>query len=418
MAKVPTCRAPAPQPRAPDPNKSLQEGLKDIFAGDAFWDCFGARPIHFPAVSGQLGLVTIDELIGALILGSDTTATTAFKHGEPYFRDSPSNIFLAYLDHATLCLNDAEHYFPVLLQLCQELAESFDYVTSRLLLHPPGAAGPLAQLDHDVVLVQLWGQVGLTVAQPGPRGAAQRRAEPLLQTMLSAGDVVYVPRGSECRPDTITASPLGEYVASREPLLFLALTVRTPDQSLGSCLGRHLTDVLREKLPNDVDMFLRSSVTKHATAGAGPERDAKRSELQEQLSKSATEVASRINMAGIRKHHEARMESLREAQRAGAVKAAATLAEQGLPANKVSTASVVRISDGVECRCDRGSSFALFKRGTATLKLPIAKSASSMINELSDGRPHVVASLPCADPVERLSVCQVLIFKECLELGE
>merc|ERR1712139_399329 len=78
--------------------------------------------------------------------------------------------------------------------------------------------------------------------------------------------------------------------------------------------------------------------------------------------------------------------------------------------------SYVRITKGVRCECQPGSTRALFTRGSETLPLPIGESASYMISELCDGKPHLVSSLTCVDPLERLCVCQVLIFKKCLEV--
>merc|ERR1719310_569285 len=84
----------------------------------------------------------------------------------------------------------------------------------------------------------------------------------------------------------------------------------------------------------------------------------------------------------------------------------------------VTTDSKVRIARGVSCKCTPGETVAFFKRGTQTMKLPIARTASYLLSQLSDGQSHLVETLTCEDPVERLCVCQVLIGKECVEIDD
>eukprot|EP00450_Noctiluca_scintillans_P037961 CAMPEP_0194544196 /NCGR_PEP_ID=MMETSP0253-20130528/87124_1 /TAXON_ID=2966 /ORGANISM="Noctiluca scintillans" /LENGTH=429 /DNA_ID=CAMNT_0039391049 /DNA_START=102 /DNA_END=1391 /DNA_ORIENTATION=- len=388
-----------PTPRGPE--KTLVETFRAALLTDTFWKCFEADPHVVSGTSCQFkDLIQVDALVEALLWSSDSQATVAFKHGEPYHRE---NVFLAYLDHAALCLNESEHYFPSIMDLCQDLAKTFDFVTARLNVYPPLPIPP-STLDTDVVLVQLWGvqrvivspAVGLRVSQPRP--------EPLLMSTMSPGDAIYVPRGLQIRQQT----PDGG--ASR-PTLTLALSLRTREQSLGVSLSMHITDLLRENLPQEVDHFCRSAITKPLLQDSATDDGA----LEAKLMTAAKEIASRVNMASTQKHYEERMETLRQAQREGAARVA-ELAAGDLPVPRIVATTRMRVVLGVVCQCQPGSTVAHFRRGSASLALPIGRTASQLIHELSDGEAHVVGSLTCADPIERLCVCQVLLFKECLEI--
>lgn len=72
---------------------------------------------------------------------------------------------------------------------------------------------------------------------------------------------------------------------------------------------------------------------------------------------------------------------------------------------------------GVAVRCTPGATSAHFTRGTDTMTLNIASTASALLAALSDQQIHRVDGLPCADPIERLCVCNVLLRKGCLELA-
>merc|ERR1712187_902078 len=186
--------------------------------------------------------------------------------------------------------------------------------------------------------------------------------------------------------------------------------------------------MLREKnLEEDADSFLRSAVTKQtlqdrypeASGGSAPSRAVPNEEVEERLRRSTAELTTRLNAAGLRKHFEGRMEKLRAEQVADASKKADMVRMASSSpqfSDMVTSQSKVRIAREVACQCAPGSDHAMFKRGSQTMRLPIAKSASFLINELSDGQSHSVETLTCDDPVERLCVCQVLINKDCVEI--
>jgi len=428
--------APAPVPAAAA-EPSLAEAFCSAVLTPELWRCLEEqRPVHLPRAAPRLPeSLGLDDVIAAFTRGGETGATSAYKRGEPYLRE---NLFLAYLDQATLSLADAERYLRPLLEICQGLAPTFDYVTATLILDPPECRGPPLAVDSDVLLLQLWGEQRLALRRPlvGMPVTAPRPGA-LLAPELRPGDALFVPGGIECQvvggalpmPTGGGASSAGSSV----PVLCALLTLRTGEQSLEASLGKLLTDLLRDGgLSAEADGFLRSAVTKRGVPerylvhpGKGPVQDAvpaapASGDLETKLGRFAGELAGRLSAAELRRHFAARMERLREAQREGAERALAASASMGPvpPDGTIQMHTLISVSRDVVCRCQPGSDTAYFKRGHETLNLPIASSASHLISRLSDGRPHVVGSLPCDDPMERLCVCQILVFKGCLEVVE
>merc|ERR1719235_46865 len=275
------------------------------------------------------------------------------------------------------------------MDVCQDLGTTFDYVTAALILCPPEpspAAVPF-QPGGDVIAMQLWGDMRLSVATS--------------ELVLQPGDTVFVPQRVMCR--ALPPTP-GKTVLT--PTLSVVLTLRTAEQSLGVSMGKHLTDLLLQGdklLSPETDLFLRTAVRKR-----GP-RDAA---LQNQLAKAAAEISTHLKGPALRAHFSERMAKQREEQREGAVNMA-----RPIPPDSVTSNSMVRIARGVRCKCTGGESVAHFSRGADTLHLPIARSASHLVAGLSDGRVHRVCSLPCDDAFERVAVVQVLVHKECVEVA-
>lgn len=345
-------------------------------------------------------MADLDTVVRALVAGTDRGTTGAYKRGEPCMRES---FYIAYLDQATLTLTEAEMHFPEVLALCQGLAPLFGYVTARLVVDPPSQGrGPPFRAEGDVLVLPLRGEQRLVVMQSvqGLRMTAPR-PQPLISQTVSPGDVVYVPQGLECRSEANEASTIS-----------LFLTVQAADQRLGTSLGLYITDALRESLPEDVDAFFRTAVTKGTLRASEDERR----ELEAKLQACTSALSSRLKASALREHFDRRMERRRMEQAEGAAKAQSIAEKASDPPSYVTTSSRIQVSRGVKCRCVAGESVAHFTRGGETLSLPIASTASRMISKLCDGRPHEVEYLPCDDPIERLCVAQVLVFKECLEV--
>jgi len=409
---------------------------------EEFWASLEEQqPRHLPNVASQLlTSFSIDDIVSAFVRGSEAGFVAAHKRGEQYMRE---NIFLSYLDNASLNLTGAECFLKPLLAACQTLAPALGgHSVARLLLEPPEGRGPPLIADGDLLLLQLWGDQLLTLRRPTNRmGVSAPRPKPLLAAELRPGDALVVPGGVECH---VTGGKLSVAVARASPsvdapwpqegpLLYALLPLRMPEQSLDVALAKYLNDVLLESsLSQEADCFFRAAVTKHSrperyfssktSLGSSSDEvadlatEVKGRELAAKLSTSATELASKISAAGLRKHMAARAKQLREEQEKSARK---FLTERVVGAEQVvRTTSFVCVPSQIACHCEKGAAVAQFKRGSETLNLPISPTASGLIAKLSDALPHVVGDLPCEDPVERICVCQILIFKGCLELIE
>lgn len=374
-----------------------------VVLDEAFWSCWEQkRPIRLPGSATTLPeLFGLDTVLRAFhrscLPGCESLS--AFKRGEPCVRE---NFVLAYLDDATLSLSDAERYFPPLLGLCQDLAADLGHVKARLVLEPGTLAptGPPLLAEGDLLAVQLFGEQRFAVSKPLMQIPISAPRPVPFEAVIGPGDAVFIPQGLEFRA---SKSPGGPAPFA----LYLLLTIGGAEQSLESSLSDFLTDVLREKCFSDeADLFFRSAVTKQTPKGA---------ELDPKLSRCAAELVAQLTAERLQQHFAERMAKLREEQ----TEEAAKVSSMGpLPPGLVFSQSLVRLTPGIRCRCTPGSSVAQFQRGPETLNLPISPSASELIAALSSGEPQPVSSLPCQNPLERIGVCQVLVFKCCLEVLE
>eukprot|EP00928_Gymnodinium_smaydae_P095662 TRINITY_DN8269_c0_g1_i1.p1 TRINITY_DN8269_c0_g1~~TRINITY_DN8269_c0_g1_i1.p1 ORF type:complete len:517 (+),score=75.83 TRINITY_DN8269_c0_g1_i1:93-1553(+) len=360
-------------------------------------------PVHIPAaVKTFADAVDADSVMDGFLMGANSGATTAFKRGEPCMRE---NIYLAYLEGATLSLHEAEQYSQALLELCQGLAPYFSYATSDLILEAPDTTNPPFQPEGDVFLIQLWGSRRASVFRTikGLLPVSAPRPKALLECELRAGDVLYVPYGFEVR------SP----ECSQEPTLAVALSVRSSNQNLGNALATYMNDLLRGDMSESTDSFFRRAVTKHTLRDAS---ESERRAIDEDVRKSAAELISKVSASALRKHFAEKMEKLCKEQAENAAKNADRARWLKRQLNPVSTTDGLRVARGIRCKCAPGDATAHFQRGAEVLRLPIQPSASYMLHQLSDGDAHKLASLQCQDPIERICVAQVLVFKDCLEV--
>merc|ERR1711879_909383 len=112
--------------------------------------------------------------------------------------------------------------------------------------------------------------------------------------------------------------------------MYVVLTVRTSEQSLGVSLGRHLNDILFEgDFSKKADSFFRSAVTKRTLGPlAGTDGDdtpeaaaERRAKLESELKAAAAELVQKVNAESLQKHVDKRMEQLRKEQNEGAARA-------------------------------------------------------------------------------------------------
>lgn len=399
--------------------KFIEEFRKAVLT-DVFWPSFEKEPLLQEGVlPGVKDFLDLDSLLTILVRGQESSALAAYKHGDRYMRDA---LFLAYLDGATICLSHAETFLPHLLALCQDLAGSFDYVTARCVLQPPNAPpAPMRWEQRDSIILQIWGEQQWFLAPMASEG--QSKEQKLPPRCLKPGDVLYVPRscgttfvGSIHNADkcfgrggvSMPRSSEPKERPNNHPSVHVELALRTQERSWGYLLANYLGDLLRDgSLQKDVDNFCRSACHKRLVGG----QDGAES-LDKRLHEAADDLAGRVDSEGLRRYFAQKMERLRKEQ----IEQSKQTKEIPVPPDLVRTYSNVRVAGDVECSCKPGDTVALFKRGSDTLRLPIAQSASGLVSDLSDSRPHKIADLTCDDPFEALCVCQVLIEKECLEV--
>jgi ribosomal protein L16 Arg81 hydroxylase len=118
------------------------------------------------------------------------------------------SLYAAYLQGCTLNVNDISEHHGRVRALIERLIDSFRCrVTSNLFLTPPGArAFPLHYDTHEVLVLQLdgakhWRVYSPVIEAPLKQTTGDREVdhaiagEPLLDVVVEAGDILYVPRG-------------------------------------------------------------------------------------------------------------------------------------------------------------------------------------------------------------------------------
>mmetsp|Transcript_14935 Transcript_14935/g.26170 ORF Transcript_14935/g.26170 Transcript_14935/m.26170 type:complete len:422 (-) Transcript_14935:30-1295(-) len=389
-------------------SSSASKSFAESVLTESFWQSRSEkRPEYIPDIAAELANeIGLDDVVSALVTGArpQLGSTAAFKRGEPCPRE---NFYMAYLDNATLSLENAEHFLPGIFAICKELETAFGFVSARLVLDPPEYSGPPLSADADLLCLQLIGEQNLSLIRPmAGLPVSAPRPKPMLETTLKAGDAVYVPVGVDCR----------QMPNKQSPSLYALFTLQSSEQSLDLSLSKFLTDLLLEKsqLSAESDEFFRHAVTKAMRPDMegekpGPEAIA----LDANLQKAASDLLSKVTAKSLRSHFDTRMQKLREEQRQGSEQVRA--APQGPP--RVTSKSILRIARGVQCRCLAGSSSVQFTRGHETMSLNISPTASALLERLSDGKDHAVESLPCEDPMERICVSQIMLNKACFELA-
>lgn len=349
-------------------------------------------PLYMPRCAAKfVELIDLDSTMYAFHWGSEHGSLVTHKTGE---MRKHGNFSLAYLDHHTLTLMLAERYLPPLYALSAVLMSTFDFVTSRLILIPPGVPLSTMVSSGDTLAVQIWGEQTMLINSSEPESQHESKT-----VTMRPGDALYLPLRAECKP---CADPDRTTTLSQTPVLCAAMSLRGPQQSLGSALGACLSDLLLVgNLVPESDLTCRTALL--------PGHQMSDNSGDATLKKCIVDLIKGLDAPVLRENLAKRMKMLTQEQFDGIVTAA-------LPSHAVMPSSVVRLADGVTCKCKPGENMAFFERGCATLPMLIAPTASRLVHELADGIPHRASSLRCDDPVERLCVCQVLLHKECLSV--
>ncbi|SIT56170.1 conserved hypothetical protein [Mesorhizobium prunaredense] len=107
---------------------------------------------------------------------------------------------------ATIVLNRVHLYHPALAEFCGQLSREFSApCQANVYLTPPGSKGFNLHYDtHDVFMAQVAGSkrwrvydsvFDLPLASQGSSARLEPAGDPVIETELSAGDVLYMPRG-------------------------------------------------------------------------------------------------------------------------------------------------------------------------------------------------------------------------------
>jgi predicted small metal-binding protein len=135
--------------------------------------------------------------------------TRDVKYGDEVFRGVPDveKIFTEYMSGATVTLPALHRIWPPLARLCTHLESELDHsVHTNAYLTPPRASGFTPHYDtHEVFVLQIAGVKHWRIYPP-PLALPHRSqtfspdryelpARPLMELELTAGDLLYLPRG-------------------------------------------------------------------------------------------------------------------------------------------------------------------------------------------------------------------------------
>jgi ribosomal protein L16 Arg81 hydroxylase len=386
-------------------------GFSETILTEEFWEKHWERwPLHHRASSS--GPIAANLLPGVLTADdiSDIVHRSGYRYklvrkGESV---SENNFVVAYLEGASVIVNQAERYHPTLFQMCRVLASRhFHHTFGVVYLTPPNSSAVrLHNDDQDVFLMQVWGTKHWTIRdapqllpyteemlgkeEPVP---PDKTTEKIMTFDLEPGDVLYIPRGF-----------LHEAATSSTPSLHITMTVPTCDYCWGVQTVKHLMNHLYSReTPPETRKFCSE-----ATLGNSNGLD------EASLGKHVEDILKRLetglSLDTLLDGFEQRMSKPNDAQERSHLQAMSAK----LP-TKVREDHRVRLMPGVTCSCEENSELAVFHRGHQHMQWPIARSASALVRSLSSA-PQLIRNLPCADTFERLSVIELLYQTGVLQL--
>jgi len=360
--------------------------MSKFFFTPEFWEKHWERwPLHRSAADGGSLANLLPEALTAdniadCIRRSGSSLKT-FKRGEPFDED---NFLVAYLDGASLIVNQAERYEPLLFELCQFLARDyFSHVFSVVYLTPANSfAVRLHNDDQDVFLMQVWGKKHWIIRQSAPKDLPYTEemlgkdepvppefiSDPIMEFDMEPGDLLYIPRGF-----------LHEATTTSEPSLHVTITMPTSDYCWGVQLVKHLMqDVHSPGVPPSVKAACKTRLI-------GPDRVEDDAQIEAQIQEVLKSWSSNMSLDGVVDAFEHRMSKVNEGQEKNFNQAM----NLRPPRPQVTEDSRVRLMNSVSCWCEPDSDVAIFKRDTQRLELPIAKTAVPLLKSLT-ARPQKV----------------------------
>lgn len=358
---------------------------------------------HRGSVKGPAGnllpsVITVDDVVS--IIRRAGPSLKMFRHGEPYDTD---NFMIAYLDGASMIVNQADRHNPALFQLSRALADlHFLHVFGVIYLTPPNSqAVRLHNDDQDVFLMQVWGRKRWTIReapqllpyteemlgkeQPVPK---ELEGKAIMEFTMEPHDVLYIPRGFLHEAAT----------GNDESSLHVTITIPTSDYCWGVQVLKHMVSNLSTQ-----DLPKRIAPAVGVPSGVGPQVPDDE-ELDALLKEKVGSWLSNLSVDGLLDAFDKRMARTNEGQNKTFEK---SMNFRLRPF--VAEVSRVRLMHGVTCMCEHGGDVAIFLRTAdrQRLELPIAPSASELVRSLTS-KPQRVADLPCRDAFQRVCVLQLL----------
>jgi len=395
--------------RPPTGNEIADGLLEHFFTAEFFEKHWETYPLHWrasehgPHANRLPDVLTPGEFID--IVRRSGGNLKVFKNNEPYNED---NFLIAYLDGASLIINQVDRCNEVLYDICRTLADAlFHHVFAVSYLTPPNSQTVgMHTDDQDTFLMQVWGRKHWKL-----RGAPHKR--PYTEEMLGKNapvpeeligpvimeftiephDILFIPRGF-----------LHEASCADEPSLHITVTVPTSDYCWGVQLTKHLmrSARMRPGVPPHLHRLCETSLSGPGCAGIKPLDEEK---LNAQIKELVDTLISDLRPEDVLETFQRQMVMTNEGQ-ANTHKMA--MSKQLPPF--VKEESRVRLMHGVTVRdVQPECEIAIFQRASdgQRLELCIAPTAVALIQALT-ARPQRVVDLPCADRFERLCVLNLL----------
>jgi len=334
-----------------------------------------------------------------------------FKKGDSYDGD---DFYSAYLDGASLIVNQADRASPLLMGLCRGLADLFLHVFAVAYLTPPEShAVRLHSDDQDVFLMQVWGSKEWKIRNSptylpyteemlgkGKVVPPSLVEDPIMEFTMKAGDILFIPRGF-----------LHEANTGFESSLHITITMPTSDYCWGVLVGKHFMETLHSPgVPRALLDTTRMAMSANPTGlgNVAPEDDAA---LDAQISALLEHWGSSLSSGAVVEAFEGRMKRTNSGQEVAHSKAMSMPLRPSIVAARMR----VRLMPGIKVRIAPDNSCALFQRGEQSLELPIRPTSAGVLRELTS-TPKLVAELPCEDHFERLCILEILIQRCCVQL--
>lgn len=371
------------------------------------WEKF---PLHRRAADHEGNVVNLlphalspDDIV-QIIRGSGSYLKI-FRRGDPYDMD---HFRTAYLDGASLIVNQADRSSKTLFDLCSVLAKRhFYHVFSVMYLTPPDSqAVRLHNDDQDVFLLQVWGSKKWTIRNApkllpyteemlGKDSVVPPELvkEPVMEFTMEPHDILYIPRGYLHEAMTVDG----------EPSLHVTITIPTSDFCWGVQLVKHMMkQVQRSELPPQMQTVCNSSLSERGLSGRQTMDDAT---LDARLQELLEAWKKDLSVESVVDAFEQRMAATNQSQQQMFKRR-----EEIQLRPCVTEDSRVRLMCGIQRVDETIDAQVVFSRSSdgKKLVLDMNPSAVPLIKGLTS-KPQHVRDLPCADKFERLCVLQVLL---------